>query len=263
MSSKITGNRSSVEFWAAFCGCLVVAAAGCVQRRMTIRSNPPGALVYVDDYQIGTTPVSNDFVYYGTRKIRLVKDGYETLTVRQPFPIPWYEVFPRRAGGRPCHDRRCLDAAGVGGGPRGTGPARRRQSARPAPAANGTAAGRSPADSGSAAANAAAIRRRANTPTAVANAGAAAAAAKCAFAGHPRALSCGGVSTSLQRRLLGFLVHFVFQSVQRCRSGRDRNLRSLWRTAAQFTTLRSGWPWSARRQASEPFTRMSSRPSSE
>ncbi|MFM8890154.1 MAG: PEGA domain-containing protein, partial [Planctomycetia bacterium] len=58
------------------------------------RSNPPGALVYVDDYQIGTTPVSTDFIYYGTRKIRLVKDGYETLTVRQPFPIPWYEVFP-------------------------------------------------------------------------------------------------------------------------------------------------------------------------
>ena len=61
---------------------------------MTIRSSPPGALVYVDDYQIGTTPVSTDFIYYGTRKIRLVKDGYETLTVRQPFPIPWYEIFP-------------------------------------------------------------------------------------------------------------------------------------------------------------------------
>jgi hypothetical protein len=74
---------------------LVLAlAAGCVQRRMTIRSNPPGALVYVDDYQIGTTPVSHDFVYYGTRKIRLVKDGFETLTVRQPIPLPWYEVFP-------------------------------------------------------------------------------------------------------------------------------------------------------------------------
>ena len=72
----------------------LISAAGCVQRRMTIRSNPPGALVYVDDYQIGTTPVSHDFVYYGTRKIRLVKDGYETLTVRQPFPIPWYEIFP-------------------------------------------------------------------------------------------------------------------------------------------------------------------------
>jgi len=78
---------------AAIAICLV-AAVGCVQRRMTIRSDPPGALVYVDDYKIGTTPVSTDFVYYGTRKIRLVKDGYETLTVRQPFPLPWYEVFP-------------------------------------------------------------------------------------------------------------------------------------------------------------------------
>jgi len=72
----------------------VVAGSGCVQRRMTIRSSPPGALVYVDDYQVGTTPVSTDFVYYGTRKIRLVKDGFETLTVRQPLPVPWYEVFP-------------------------------------------------------------------------------------------------------------------------------------------------------------------------
>lgn len=73
---------------------VLLVAAGCVQRRMTIRSNPPGALVYVDDYQLGTAPVSHDFVYYGTRKIRLVKDGYETLTVRQPFPLPWYQYFP-------------------------------------------------------------------------------------------------------------------------------------------------------------------------
>ena len=62
-----------------------------MQRRLTIRSNPPGALVYVDDYQIGTTPVSTDFVYYGTRKVRLVKSGHETLTVLQPIPTPWYE----------------------------------------------------------------------------------------------------------------------------------------------------------------------------
>lgn len=58
---------------------------------MTIRSQPPGALVYVDDYEIGTTPVSANFTYYGTRKIRLVKDGYETLTVMQPIAPPWYE----------------------------------------------------------------------------------------------------------------------------------------------------------------------------
>jgi len=61
---------------------------------MTIRSNPPGALVYVDDYEIGTTPVSTNFTYYGTRKIRLVKEGYETLTVMQPISPPWYEFVP-------------------------------------------------------------------------------------------------------------------------------------------------------------------------
>jgi len=87
-------RRLRMLFMAIVCLATVVAGSGCVQRRMTIRSNPPGALVYVDDYQIGSTPVSTDFVYYGTRKIRLVKDGFETLTVRQPFPIPWYEIFP-------------------------------------------------------------------------------------------------------------------------------------------------------------------------
>lgn len=70
-------------------------SGGCVQRRMTIRSNPPGALVYVDDYYIGTTPVSTDFIYYGKRKIRLVKDGYEIMNVpKYDIPPPWYEVFP-------------------------------------------------------------------------------------------------------------------------------------------------------------------------
>lgn len=72
--------------------CLALCSTGCVQRRFTIRSNPPGALVYIDDYEIGTTPVSTDFLYYGTRKIRLVKDGYETLTLLQPVPTPWYQM---------------------------------------------------------------------------------------------------------------------------------------------------------------------------
>ena len=77
--------------WALLLSLACAGGLGCVQRRLTIRSNPPGALVYVDDYQIGTTPVSTDFVYYGNRKVRLVKSGYETLTVIQPIPTPWYE----------------------------------------------------------------------------------------------------------------------------------------------------------------------------
>ena len=55
---------------------------------------PAGALLFVHNYEIGTTPVATDFVYYGTRQIRLVKDGYETLVINQPIPAPWYEYFP-------------------------------------------------------------------------------------------------------------------------------------------------------------------------
>jgi hypothetical protein len=61
---------------------------------MIIRTNPPGALAYVDDNEVGLTPVAISPIYYGNRKIRLVKDGYETLTVIQPMPPPWYEIPP-------------------------------------------------------------------------------------------------------------------------------------------------------------------------
>ncbi|MBX3436386.1 MAG: PEGA domain-containing protein [Planctomycetaceae bacterium] len=72
----------------------VCAQSGCVSRRLTIRSDPPGALVELDGVRIGTTPVTTDFTYYATREITLSKVGYETLTIQQPVPPPWYQVPP-------------------------------------------------------------------------------------------------------------------------------------------------------------------------
>jgi hypothetical protein len=72
----------------------MILLPGCVRRRLNVRTNPPGALVYVDNQQIGTTPCSVDFTYYGTREIRLIKPGFETLTVNQPIPTPWYQIPP-------------------------------------------------------------------------------------------------------------------------------------------------------------------------
>jgi len=70
---------------------VALCLSGCVRRRMTIRSNPPGALVFVDRQQIGVTPVSTKFTYYGTRNIELVKDGRETVKEEHRFRAPWYE----------------------------------------------------------------------------------------------------------------------------------------------------------------------------
>ncbi len=73
---------------------VTLTASGCMRRRMTITSDPPGAMVYVDDYAIGQTPVSHNFTYYGTRNFRLEMDGYETVNEQKEIKSPWYEVPP-------------------------------------------------------------------------------------------------------------------------------------------------------------------------
>src|SRR4051812_6703810 len=73
---------------------VALPAHAIVRRRLNVNSNPQGALVYDDNQQIGITPCSVDFTYYGTREIRLIKAGFETLTVNQPIPAPWYQYTP-------------------------------------------------------------------------------------------------------------------------------------------------------------------------
>ena len=72
---------------------VALSASGCVRRRMTVRTNPPGATVSVDNQVIGTTPAASNFIYYGTREFRIEKDGFRTETIRRRFNPPWYE-FP-------------------------------------------------------------------------------------------------------------------------------------------------------------------------
>jgi hypothetical protein len=69
-------------------------AAGCVRRRLTVRTFPAGAQAFVDDQEIGMTPCSASFVYYGTRKLTIMKDGYRTETLFQNFNPPWYQIPP-------------------------------------------------------------------------------------------------------------------------------------------------------------------------
>ena len=87
-------HSANTKSWLAVALLLACLNTGCVRRRMTIRSNPPGAQVFVDDQEIGTTPCSASYVYYGTRKLTLMKDGYRTETVFQKFNPPWYEIPP-------------------------------------------------------------------------------------------------------------------------------------------------------------------------
>lgn len=80
----------------ASCGTLLIVASttGCVRRRLTVRTNPPGALVSIDNQIIGTSPAASSYVYYGTREIRIERDGYQTETIRRKLNPPWYEYPP-------------------------------------------------------------------------------------------------------------------------------------------------------------------------
>jgi len=61
---------------------------------MTIRTNPPGAMVYIDKQPIGLTPVSTTFTYYGTRSFEIVRDGYRTEKFLRKIRPPWYAIPP-------------------------------------------------------------------------------------------------------------------------------------------------------------------------
>ena len=71
-----------------------VMQTGCVHRRVTVNSYPQGALVKVDGRDIGYTPASFDFTWYGTREVQLLMDGYETRTEHVDINAPWYQKFP-------------------------------------------------------------------------------------------------------------------------------------------------------------------------
>jgi hypothetical protein len=69
----------------------VAVCSGCVERRYTLRTEPPGALAIVNGEEIGPTPVSRSYYYYGDREITFLLDGYETKTVIQPVNAPWWD----------------------------------------------------------------------------------------------------------------------------------------------------------------------------
>jgi hypothetical protein len=72
----------------------LLALPGCLERRMTITSEPPGATAVVNGVEIGRTPVSASFVYYGKYDVELQREGYETLRTAARAVTPIYEYPP-------------------------------------------------------------------------------------------------------------------------------------------------------------------------
>lgn len=59
---------------------------------MTINTEPQGASVWLNDEEIGRTPVSVDFQWYGDYDVVARLAEYETLRTHQQINAPWYQT---------------------------------------------------------------------------------------------------------------------------------------------------------------------------
>ena len=81
----------------SFLVAITVAAAfltGCVERQLTINTQPKDAMVILNDEQLGLSPVTVSFNWYGVYNIRITKDGYETLKTHRRLKRPLHDYFP-------------------------------------------------------------------------------------------------------------------------------------------------------------------------
>ena len=71
---------------------LMGTIVGCVERTVSINTEPQGATVMLNDQDIGRTPVKVPFTWYGDYDLVVRKEGYETVKTNHRLQTPWYEL---------------------------------------------------------------------------------------------------------------------------------------------------------------------------
>lgn len=74
---------------------LAALVAGCgTDRFLTIHSEPAGALVHLNDQEVGRTPLTVPFTYYGVYDIRLSRENAQPLWTSRRAHAPSWEFPP-------------------------------------------------------------------------------------------------------------------------------------------------------------------------
>jgi len=71
-----------------------VLFGGCVERRLTIITEPQEAIIFLNDEEIGESPVTTSFQWYGEYRVRIEKQGYETLKTYRSLAPPLHDHPP-------------------------------------------------------------------------------------------------------------------------------------------------------------------------
>jgi len=70
---------------------VLMVAGGCVERIITVTSDPAGAVVWLNDEEVGATPVTTHFTWYGDYDVVVRREGYETLHTSRETPTPVWQ----------------------------------------------------------------------------------------------------------------------------------------------------------------------------
>jgi len=75
---------------------LAIAASGCVERRYVVRTvdpsgRPVNALVDINGEEVGISPVSVNYEYYGDRRVTIQAEGFQTIRTVMPLRAPWWD----------------------------------------------------------------------------------------------------------------------------------------------------------------------------
>ena len=74
--------------------CIAVLLSGCVERTMTIVTEPAGATVYVAGEHKGESPVVMPFDFYGAHNVEIYKKDYKGLREVVEPKVPLYQRVP-------------------------------------------------------------------------------------------------------------------------------------------------------------------------
>ena len=70
----------------------VLCLPGCIERTVSINTEPEGARVFLNDQEVGQSPVTVPFTWYGDYDIIIRKPGYQTLRTHAQIKTPWYQT---------------------------------------------------------------------------------------------------------------------------------------------------------------------------
>ncbi len=71
---------------------VALCTGGCLERTICVTTEPPGALVWINDIEVGRTPLETDFTFYGDYDVRVRREGYEPIVTHAKADTPPQEL---------------------------------------------------------------------------------------------------------------------------------------------------------------------------